>query len=63
MRIPYADPTGSHGFGAPDPSLSFDINVFAINQIARYMQTLGQEIVDDHCMESETCDWLPADAP
>jgi len=59
MRIVYANPNGSHGFGAPDPTLAFDINVFAINQIARYMQTLGQEIEDDPCMESETCDWFP----
>ena len=50
--------TGSHGFGLPDPSLDFDINTFAIQQVARYFQTHGQVLSDDPCMEDHSCDWL-----
>ena len=46
-------------FGLPEPSLGFDIHSFAINQIARYLQTGGQEILDDPCLESGDCDFLP----
>ena len=59
MRIPYVSTTGSHGFALPDPTLEFDINTFAIHQVARYFQTHGQVLTDDLCMEDHTCDWLP----
>ena len=58
MRLPYVDPEGSHGFGLPDPNQTFDINSFALHQIARYFQTHGQVISDDPCMADHTCDWL-----
>ena len=58
MRMPYVSTTGSHGFGLPDPTLEFDINTFAIHQVARYFQTQGQVLTDDHCMEDHSCDWL-----
>jgi len=58
MRLPYVSTTGSHGFGLPDPSLDFDINTFAIQQVARYFQTHGQVLSDDPCMEDHSCDWL-----
>jgi hypothetical protein len=60
MRMPYVDPNGSHGFSTPDPSLGFDINQFALNQLARYLATRGQEISDESCMESGDCDWIPS---
>ncbi len=59
MRIPYVNPTGSHGFGLPNPSLSFDINTFAVHQIARYFQSRGQVLTDDPCMADHSCTWLP----
>jgi hypothetical protein len=62
MRIPYVNPTGSHGFGAPDTTLAFDIHTFSLNQVARYLATRGQEISDDVCMEDNSCDWLQPEA-
>ena len=59
MRIPYVNPTGSHGFGTPDPNLTFDINLFSINQIGRYLATRGVELTDDPCMETNDCSWIP----
>jgi pimeloyl-ACP methyl ester carboxylesterase len=58
MRIPYVSTTGSHGFGLPDPTLAFDINTFAIHQVARYFETDGQVLTDDQCMEDHSCSWL-----
>jgi hypothetical protein len=59
MRIPYVSTTGSHGFAMPNPGLDFDINTFAIHQVARYFQTRGQIISDELCMADHTCEWLP----
>ena len=59
MRLPYVAPTGSHGFGLPDPDQPFDINTFSVHQIARYFQTRGQILSDDPCMADHTCAWLP----
>jgi len=61
MRVPYADKNGSHGFSLPDPDLPFDINTFAIFQIADYFARDGAEISDDHCLEDASCaslDWV-----
>ena len=58
LRLPYINDTGSHGFGMPDPSLSFDINSFSIYQIARYVQTHGAEISDDPCLSDGSCDFF-----
>jgi hypothetical protein len=58
MRLPYVSTTGTHGFGMPDSSLSFDINMFALNQIAWYLGTGGQELLDDPCFESNDCDYF-----
>lgn len=63
MRIPYVSPSGTHGFGAPDPNLAFDIHTFALQQAARYLSTLGQEIVDDPCLESTSCAWHAGTPP
>jgi hypothetical protein len=58
MRLPYVSTTGTHGFGMPDSSLSFDINMFALNQIAWYLGTGGQELLDDPCFESNDCSYF-----
>ena len=60
MRIPYVNPRGSHGFSTPNPSLAFDMNLFALNQLSRYIQTRGTELSDDPCMATDDCDWIPA---
>lgn len=59
MRLPYVSPTGSHGFATPDPGLSFDVNTFALHQIARFFDTKGSIISDDPCMADHSCSWLP----
>ncbi|RME20400.1 MAG: hypothetical protein D6798_20555 [Deltaproteobacteria bacterium] len=59
MRLPYTEPTGSHGFSTPDPSRSFDISTFAALQGATYFLDRGQRIVDDPCLEDGSCSWLP----
>ena len=58
LRLPYASPRGSHGFGLPEPESSFDLNTFAISQIARYVETGGTEITDDACLADLSCDWM-----
>jgi hypothetical protein len=58
FRLPYVQPTGTHGFGLPNPSLPFDINTFAIHQIAWYFKSGGQEYTDDPCLEAADCDFL-----
>ena len=59
MRIPYVEQTGSHGFVLPNPTLAFDINSFAVHQIARYFQSKGQILTDEPCMADHSCTWLP----
>lgn len=63
MRIPYVQPSGTHGFGAPDPTLSFDIHTFALQQAARYLSTLGTELTDDPCLEDMSCPWHAGTPP
>ena len=58
LRLPYVSTTGSHGFSLPNPALPFDIHSFAINQIARYFQTDGQELNDDPCLATWDCDFM-----
>jgi hypothetical protein len=58
LRLPYADPNGSHGFAFPDPALAFDINTFAISQIAWFVATDGQELLDDPCLADGSCDFM-----
>ena len=60
LRLPYVRPTGTHGFGLPDPDAAFDINTFGIFQIASYFQSGGTEISDDVCLADATCSWIPA---
>ena len=46
-------------FVLPNPTLAFDINSFAVHQIARYFQSRGQILTDEPCMADHSCTWLP----
>ena len=59
LRVPFADPQGSHGFDLPDPTADFDINTFAFMQAMFYLYTSGTEVRDDHCLERADCPDLP----
>jgi hypothetical protein len=59
MRLPYVDPHGSHGFGVPNPTLGFDINLFSLNQLARFLSSRGTIISDEPCMATDSCSWIP----
>ncbi len=60
LRLPYVNPTGQHGFGLPEPSRAFDINTFAILQIATFLKDGGRAVNDDPCLATASCDWIPA---
>jgi len=59
MRLPYVAEHGIHGIRSPNPNLSFDMSMFVLNQVARYMTTYGQVLTDDPCMQDNSCDWIP----
>jgi hypothetical protein len=59
MRIPYMKPTGQHGFDVPKPSRAFDIDTYLINLIGRYFQSNGTVILDDTCLEADSCIHIP----
>ncbi len=63
LRMPYMVEDGQHGFFIPSPQKSsaggFDMDNFMINQIGRYFQTGGRELVDDPCLENDTCSFTP----
>ncbi len=64
LRIPYVETTGTHGFALPDPALPFDINTFAINQVARFFASRGAVVSDDPCQERADCpDLRPLEVP
>lgn len=58
LRIPYASTVGSHGWTTPNPAADFDTNTFAVMQVAAYFHSGGKEILDDHCLEDISCDFL-----
>jgi len=60
LRLPYASPRGSHGFGEPDPTKAFNVGNYSIQMIGRYFQLRGQKgaIVDDRCLADDTCDFI-----
>ncbi len=60
LRLPYARPTGSHGFTTPEPQRPFDMSTFAVMQAVSYMLDGGQRVRDDRCLEDASCAWLPA---
>jgi hypothetical protein len=57
--FPMVVPTGRHGFDTPDPSLPFNLGAVMLNMLGRYLQTDGEELHMDSCMESSTCSWVP----
>ena len=59
LRLPYTSTRGSHGFGFAQPSQPGDQNSMALNQIAYYFMSGGQEMSDDICMADFSCDWIP----
>lgn len=59
LRLPYVNPTGQHGFGLPQPSAAFDFDTFEILQIATFFQDDGAAVVDDPCLATATCAWIP----
>lgn len=59
LRLPYSATTGTHGFRLPTPSQPGDQNSLALNQIAYYFMSGGQDMSDDICMSDFSCDWLP----
>lgn len=38
----------------------FDIGNYMFNMMGRYLATNGQELLDDVCMSSDDCTWIPA---
>jgi len=58
MRIPYMSPFGQHGFAIPSPNKEFDMDNYMINKIGRYFETRGTEIVDDICLEDNSCSFI-----
>ncbi len=65
LRIPYVEPTGTHAFSVPNPSLPFDMGNFAIHQVAVYLASGGRTLSDDPCMATGDCPFLAplVDAP
>ncbi len=59
LRLPYPQTTGRHGFNGADLSEPFTVAVFAANQISTYFASKGEQLRDDLCMGTETCDFLP----
>jgi hypothetical protein len=59
LRIPYVSPYGSHGWLTPEPDSDFDIHTYALMQVAAYFYSGGKEILDDHCLEDISCDFVP----
>ncbi len=59
MRIPYMQPRGQHGFDVPNPNKAFNMDLYMINLIARYFQSNGTIILDDTCLEDNSCVHIP----
>lgn len=59
LRLPYAEQTGRHGFGTPEPDQPFDINTFAVMQLSVYLASGGTLLSDDPCLEDLSCDFIP----
>jgi len=59
LRMPYPRTTGRHGFDGISLDGLFDAAIFAGNQISWYFSTLGQDISDELCLGTDSCDFLP----
>jgi hypothetical protein len=62
LRLPVISVGGGHAYHDPSPDLPFDIHTFMANQLAWFFATGGTEIVDDICLEDESCDFIPPNA-
>ncbi|MDP7039278.1 MAG: hypothetical protein QGI45_08975, partial [Myxococcota bacterium] len=58
MRMAYPENTGIHGINIPEPEWEFDYFMYHINQIGRFFQSKGQELIDDPCLEDSSCAFL-----
>lgn len=63
LRVAYASPTGSHGFGFFDPDAPFDIGTYLMGYVGHYIRTQGRELIEDPCLEDLSCGFLPAQLP
>ncbi|MFZ5439250.1 MAG: hypothetical protein ACOZQL_04535 [Myxococcota bacterium] len=57
--FPMVVPTGRHGFDTPNPSLPFNLGAVMLNMLGRYLQTSGEELPMEACLESSSCAWVP----
>ncbi len=52
-------PIGKHEYiAAPDPKAAFDWATYSRNQLVRFIDTAGQVVDDDVCLEDGTCPWM-----
>ncbi|MCB9695210.1 MAG: hypothetical protein H6738_00315 [Alphaproteobacteria bacterium] len=58
LRILYVNPTGQHAYYLPNDTVPFDWDTFAVQQMARYLSTVGTDLTDDLCQETRECPWL-----
>lgn len=63
LRLPLLDPRGQHCPIVPTPNDPFDNTTFLMHMVSRYLQTRGRELREDRCMATQSCDWIPANAP
>lgn len=63
LRLPYVEPTGTHGFGEPRPSLGFDIHTYGLHMLGNYVLKRGQVIEDRPCFEDVSCPDFPGVSP
>jgi hypothetical protein len=62
MRIPYVEPTGTHGFGMPDPDRPFPVSNYMFNLIGYFFRTSGNpQVLHDPCFKDSTCAFFPWD--
>ena len=59
VRIPAIRPWGFHGLYLMSPHKPFDMETYVMNLMGRYFMTSGTEILDDVCLEDNSCVWLP----
>ncbi|MBM4388256.1 MAG: hypothetical protein FJ088_10990, partial [Deltaproteobacteria bacterium] len=60
MRIPYVKPTGTHGFGMPNPDKPFPVDNYMYNLIGYYFYTSGNPaVLHDKCFADSSCPFFP----
>ena len=63
LRLPLLDPRGQHCPIVPAPRDAFDNTTFLMHMVARYLQSRGRELREDRCMATQSCSWIPPNAP